>query len=189
VLLRKGRIIDEAPVSESAYRRLKKQANDTVWDKREVDVRYEVVVESRGKRKSVFGCEWNDYYIGGKSGLHRVGRSCTELSPKDRKKHLGLRANPRRKKRKTSRRTSARRRKRGRPAGGTVTDVLTVTMGGMPVMVTIDRSKVRARGRDCGWVHDLGTSYRAVPRGGGEARSFGTLAGAVKHTIRKSRAA
>ena len=100
-----------------------------------------------------------------------------------------LRNNTKKKRRRTSRRTSSRRRKRGRPAGGSVTEVLSVTMAGMPIMVTVDRSKVRAHGRDCGWVHDLGTSFRAVPRGGGEARSFGTLAGAVKHTIRKSRAA
>lgn len=91
--------------------------------------------------------------------------------------------------RRTSRRTSARRRKKGRPAGGTITELLSVTMGGMPMTVTIDRSVVRAGGHVRGWVHDLGTSFRSVPRGGGAARSFGTLAGAVKHVIRKSESA
>lgn len=86
------------------------------------------------------------------------------------------------------RRTSARKRKRGRPAGGPVSDQLTVKLPGGLVDAEVRRGDVLVAGRRLGSVYDLGTSFRAIPRAG-EVRSYGTLAGAVKHVIRESEAA
>lgn len=87
------------------------------------------------------------------------------------------------------RRTSARRRKRGRPSGSAVSEVMTVIIDRRPIDVVVERGSVLVDGRRCGSVYDLGTSFRAVPAGGGEVRSFGTLAGAVKHVLRQTEAA
>lgn len=87
------------------------------------------------------------------------------------------------------RRTSARRRKRGRPGGRPVTESLTVKLPEGYYDVDVERGSVLVDGTRLGSVYDLGTSFRAVPSGGGEVGSFGTLAGAVKHVIRKTEAA
>jgi hypothetical protein len=86
------------------------------------------------------------------------------------------------------RRTSARKRKRGRPAGGPVNDQMTVKLPDGFVDVEVRRGDVLVDGRRMGSVYDLGTSFRAIPRRG-EVRSYGTLAGAVKHVIRDAEAA
>jgi hypothetical protein len=88
------------------------------------------------------------------------------------------------------RRTSARRRKRGRPAGGPAHEPgMTVTIDRVKYDVDVVRGDVMYGGRRMGNVYDLGTSFRAVPRGQGEVRSYGTLAGAVKHVLRQAMAA
>ena len=87
------------------------------------------------------------------------------------------------------RRTSARRRKRGRPGGRTITEDITVKLPDGLYDVTVSRSSVLVDGARLGSVYDLGTNFRAIPSGGGEVRSFGTLAGAVKHVIRHTEAA
>lgn len=86
------------------------------------------------------------------------------------------------------RRTSARRRKRGRPSGGPVTEELTVKLPRGFVDVSVERGSVVASGRRYGSVYDMGTAFRAIPRGG-EVRNYGTLAGAVKHVLRDAEAA
>jgi hypothetical protein len=87
------------------------------------------------------------------------------------------------------RRTSARRRKRGRPAGGPVTEPgMHVTIEGQSFLVDVLRGTVLVAGRKLGSVYDLGTSFRGIPVGG-EVEDYGTLAGAVKHVIRRSEAA
>lgn len=86
------------------------------------------------------------------------------------------------------RRTSARRRKRGRPAGGTVNDHLTVKLPEGFIDVHVDRGDVLVGKKRYGSIYDLGTKFQAVPIRG-ESRSFGTLAGAVKHVLRHSEAA
>jgi hypothetical protein len=85
-----------------------------------------------------------------------------------------------------SRRTTARRRGRGRPTvGPAADDVLDVTIDGHPVEVQIRGGGVYSGGSGrLGSVYDLGTAFRAVPRGG-EVRDFTTLAGAVKHIVRE----
>lgn len=94
-------------------------------------------------------------------------------------------------KRRTSRRrTSTRRRRRGRPGGHVVNEgAMVLTMEGQPVHVRVERGNVIRAGRRYGSVFDMGTYFRAVPRRGGDARSYGTLAGAVKHVLRFGRAA
>jgi hypothetical protein len=82
------------------------------------------------------------------------------------------------------RRTSARQRKRGRPAGGTVDDTLTVKLPAGPVDVIVRRGDVMVDGERRGSIYDLGTTFRAVPDYG-DVRSYGTLAGAVKHVVRR----
>lgn len=86
------------------------------------------------------------------------------------------------------RRTSARRRKRGRPAGGPVTDRLTVKLPDGFVDVHIDRGDVMVDSKRYGSIYDMGTKYQAIPIRG-ESRSYGTLAGAIKHVLRYSEAA
>lgn len=104
-------------------------------------------------------------------------------------------ANPRRRRRRRTsrnpgkRRTSVRRRKRGRPTATMVSETLVVTLDGRPMEVVVERGAVFVDGRKRGSVYDLGTSFRGVPSGGGEVRDFGTMAGAVKHVIRRSKAA
>lgn len=83
------------------------------------------------------------------------------------------------------RRTSARRRGRGRPSARPVEhDELTLRVEGRSERVTIHGGRVEAQGKAWGTVYDMGTSFRAVPRRGGEVRDFGTLAGAAKHVLR-----
>lgn len=96
------------------------------------------------------------------------------------------RKKPRRNSRRTSpRRTSTRRRPRGRPTARAVTEELQVKLPDGVWRVSVDRGQVLARGRSYGSVYDLGTTFRAIPYGG-PVRSYGTLAGAVKHVIRRS---
>jgi len=68
-------------------------------------------------------------------------------------------------------------------------DTLTIRLDGADVDVLVHGGRVQAQGRAWGTVYDMGTSFRAVPRRGGEVRDFGTLAGAVKHTLRFGEAA
>lgn len=84
------------------------------------------------------------------------------------------------------RRTSARRRKRGRPTGGAITEAMAVTIDRQTVHVVVKQGSVLVDGRRYGSVYDLGTTFRAIPAGGGEVRSFGTMAGAVKHVLRQA---
>jgi len=95
-----------------------------------------------------------------------------------------------RRSRRNSRRTSARRRKRGRPAGRAAHEPgMTVTIDRVKYDVDVVHGNVMYAGRRMGNVYDLGTSFRAIPRGAGQVRSFGTLAGAVKHVLREAMAA
>lgn len=87
------------------------------------------------------------------------------------------------------RRTSARQRRRGRPSGHPVNERLTVKLPGGAVDVSVEGGKVYVGRNSLGSVYDLGTSFRAVPIAPGEVRSFGTLAGAVKHVLRATEAA
>jgi hypothetical protein len=82
-----------------------------------------------------------------------------------------------------SRRTTARRRSRGRPFAAPVTDDLDITLDGAALSVSVRSGIVTAGGARHGSVYDLGTTFRAIPKGG-EVRDFTTLAGAVKHVLR-----
>jgi len=88
-------------------------------------------------------------------------------------------------KRRTSRRTSVRKRKRGRPTAGAVHEVITLRMDGEVFDISVEKGRVFLRNRAVGTIYDLGTSFRSIPYRDGEVRSFGTLAGAVKHVIRE----
>lgn len=119
-------------------------------------------------------------------GTRDIGKKLTKIV-RNRPRRRRTRRNAKR--RTSRRRTSTRRRKRGRPSGGVVDEgLMIVTMDGQSVEVTVRRGNVVVDGRRYGSVYDLGTYFRAVPRGG-ESRSYGTLAGAVKHVLRRSVAA
>lgn len=101
----------------------------------------------------------------------------------------GRRVAPNAKRRASRRRTSTRKRSRGRPGGQVVHEgAVPVRLQGHVLHPIVDRGNVILDGLRHGSVYDLGTSFRAVPRGG-EAKSFGTLAGAVKHVLRFGSAA
>jgi hypothetical protein len=86
------------------------------------------------------------------------------------------------------RRTSARHRSRGRPAGGVAHEPgMTVTIDRKRYDVDLIKGSVMLGDRRMGSVYDLSTSFRAIPVRG-EARGFGTLAGAIKHVLRHSEA-
>jgi hypothetical protein len=106
---------------------------------------------------------------------------------------VGVSRNPRR----GTRRTSARTRKRGRPSATPVNETLVVTLPDGRAEVLVEGGVVKLDGVTYGSVYDFGTSFRAVPDGGGykeyrkirgaaPVRDFGTLAGAVKHVLRKA---
>ena len=117
----------------------------------------------------------------------RKSPGITEVFRNPRRRRRSSR--PRRNARRTSRRrTSTRKRKRGRPAGGPVSERLTVKLPDGFWDVSVDRGSVKIGRKRYGSVYDLGTSFRAIPIRG-EVRSFGTLAGAVKHVLRHSEAA
>jgi len=60
---------------------------------------------------------------------------------------------------------------------------MSVTVDGVKIPVVVERGNVLLHRVRWGSVYDLGTSFRSLPRGG-DARSFGTLAGAVKHVLK-----
>ena len=87
--------------------------------------------------------------------------------------------------RQSPRRTSTRKRSRGRPTAKPVNEKVLVKMPDDSIVVDVERGFVKLRGRPVGSVYDLGTKFRAIPFEG-DVRSFGTLAGAVKHVVRSA---
>ena len=82
------------------------------------------------------------------------------------------------------RRTTSRKRRRGRPGGRTVAnDHLTLRMPWGDVEADLRGGVLHSEGSTYGSIYDLGTSFRAIPYGGGEPKSFTTLAGAAKHVL------
>lgn len=66
---------------------------------------------------------------------------------------------------------------------------MTVTIDRVEYEVDVIRGNVIINDVRVGSVYDLGTSFRAIPATGGDVRSYGTLAGAVKHVLRQAMAA
>lgn len=123
-------------------------------------------------------------FLAGKQLSGAVGKVIRNPKRPKRRSSRKPKRNPRRR-RTSPRRTSTRRRKRGRPTARAVTEKLSVKLPDGVWRISVDRGQVVARGRAYGTVYDLGTSFRAIPYGG-PVGSYGTLAGAVKHVIRRS---
>lgn len=106
------------------------------------------------------------------------------LSNPPRRRKRSSRRRPRRNARRQSpRRSSTRKRRPGRPTAEPVNEKVLVKFPNGSLLVDVERGFVKLDGRPVGSVYDLGTKFRSIPFDG-EVRSFGTLAGAVKHVVR-----